>query len=228
MKIIYHSDYFSCPYSVFARKNSGDDGQVYFAIITAMFPFTKKPAAVFTRDGLKKYTRKHGYEVGEYSYGVPQVHWRNAAKLKIGKYCSFGVGVHIYLGGNHRTDWVTTYPFNALPQTYPDAAHITGHPASNGDVEIGSDVWIANNVTIFSGVKIGHGAVVGANAVVRKNVEPYGIVIGNPAQQTRLRFDENTVRQLLEIAWWDWPDEKVRGAIPLLQSGDIQGFLNSA
>ena len=48
---------------------------------------------------------------GKYTYsdGNPKVFYRNNdAKLVVGKFCSIASGVNIYLGGNHRTDWVTT------------------------------------------------------------------------------------------------------------------------
>ena len=35
-------------------------------------------------------------------------------KLTIGRYCSIADKVEILLGGNHRIDWGTTYPFSAF------------------------------------------------------------------------------------------------------------------
>ena len=52
------------------------------------------------------------YTTGKYTYGKPNIFWNNPnAKLKIGSFCSIASNCNIYLGGNHRTDWVTTYPF---------------------------------------------------------------------------------------------------------------------
>lgn len=164
-------------------------------------------------------------EKGRGTYGTPRVsQWGENARLKIGNFCSIAENVHILLGGEHRSDWVTTYPFNVL---WPKVAgHIKGHPRTKGDVIIGNDVWIATGAFILSGVTIGDGAVIAAHAVVTKDVPPYAIVGGNPAKIIRYRFDETTIQKLLEISWWDWPDEKIKGSIDLLLSDDIDAFVN--
>ncbi len=68
----------------------------------------------------------------------------------------------------------------------------------------------------MSGVIIGHGAVIAANSHVVKNVEPYSIHGGNPARLIKKRFDERTIRELLELAWWDKSDETIQRLIPCL------------
>ena len=105
------------------------------------------------------------------------------------------------LGGEHRADWITTYPFNAL---FSEGAHITGHPSSKGDIVIGNDVWIGYQSCILSGVTIGNGAIIGAKSVVTKDVPPYAIVAGNPAKFIRYRFPQETIDKLENLAWWDW------------------------
>ena len=53
--------------------------------------------------------------IGDFTYGQPLIlTWGENTKLTIGKFCSIGANVQIYLGGNHHTDWLTTYPFNVL------------------------------------------------------------------------------------------------------------------
>lgn len=166
------------------------------------------------------------YKIGRGTYGQLRVRQANAgATLAVGSFCSIADGVVVLLGGEHRPDWVTTYPFNVLNEK---ASHIKGHPKSKGDVIIGNDVWIGREALILSGVTIGDGAVVAARAVVTKNVPPYGIVGGNPARLIRHRFDNDTVERLLEIKWWDWPDSKIEAHFPELLSDNIERFLSAA
>lgn len=163
------------------------------------------------------------YKSGEYSYGTPTVlDWGEGKTLSVGKFCSFGPETVIYLGGNHRTDWVTTFPFTVLD---PVAAGIRGHPQSRGDVVIGHDVWMGRASSILSGVKVGHGACIAAHAVVTKDVPPYAIVAGNPATIVKYRFDERQVKKLLQIKWWDFPIEDIRDLYPKLLSSSVDEFI---
>jgi len=163
------------------------------------------------------------YLIGDHTYGKPRViSWGEGTSLTIGKYCSISRNVTIFLGSEHRTDWVSTYPFPAI---WEDAKSITGHPSTKGDVIIGNDVWIGYEVTILSGVHIGDGAAIGACSAIAKDVPPYAIVAGNPAQIIRYRFDEETIEKLLKIKWWDWPDEKVKENVHLICSDSIDTFI---
>jgi acetyltransferase-like isoleucine patch superfamily enzyme len=163
------------------------------------------------------------YPIGDYTYGKPRVvSWGEGTSLRIGKYCSISTHVIIFLGSEHRTDWVSTYPF---PYLWKEASATKGHPFSKGDVIIGNDVYIGYNVTILSGVAIGDGAAIGACSVVTKDVPPYAVVAGNPARVLRYRFDEEAIENLLKIKWWDWPDEKVKENIHLICSDSIDAFI---
>lgn len=165
------------------------------------------------------------HRIGRGSFGRPTVlSWRDGTALEIGSYCSIADSATIILGGEHRTDWVTTYPFSHF---FPEARGFKGHPRTKGDVVVGSDVWIGYEALILSGVRVGNGAVVAARSVVTRSVEPYSIVAGNPARHVRFRFDERAVKALEEIAWWDWPSEKIREAWPLLLADDAQAFIDA-
>ncbi len=184
-----------------------------------------KKEKFFTKD----YFGKKKYEIGDFTYGKPKIsEFDSSAKLKIGKFCSIAKGVRIFLGGNHRIDWITTYPFQ-FPEgskNWPETSQIKGHPATKGDVIIGNDVWLAHGVLILSGVTIGDGAVIGAGAVVTKNVEPYTIVVGNPAKFLKKRFNDEVIDMLLEIRWWDWSEEKIRRNLDVLCSPHIEQLYN--
>jgi chloramphenicol O-acetyltransferase type B len=166
------------------------------------------------------------YDIGPGSYGDLEVLWGNAgAQLKMGGYCSVAKGAQVMLGGEHRPDWVTTYPFSLVTEGYRDWP---GHPRSKGDVIIGNDVWICHGAMILSGVTIGDGAVIGARALVARDVPPYAIVSGNPARVIKMRFPEDIVARLLTLKWWDWPQDRIARAIPMLLADDITAFLDAA
>lgn len=160
--------------------------------------------------------------VGAWTYGRPKVRFsESGARLTIGRYGSIADGVEILLGGNHRTDWATTYPFPALPGLWPEAAGIAGSHTSRGDVTIGHDVWLGSQSMVLSGVTIGTGAVVAARAVVTRHVPPYAIVGGNPARILRLRFDEAQIASLLASRWWLLPRKDVVQLLPVLMSNRV-------
>jgi acetyltransferase-like isoleucine patch superfamily enzyme len=163
------------------------------------------------------------YFYGVGTYGTPIVHeFANATRLVIGSYSSIADDVHIFLGGNHRIDWISTYPF---PTKIPEAAGIPDYETSRGDVIIGNDVWLGSGCTILSGITVGDGAVVGARSVVTRNVPPYAIVAGNPARLVRWRFDEATRQALSASCWWSWPENEVRQLSRLLSSSQVDEFL---
>ena len=161
--------------------------------------------------------------VGEGTYGSPIVHnWGEDSKLIIGNYCLIADKVEIFLGGNHRIDWISTFPFN---QKFDSAKYIEGHPATKGDVVIGNDVWIGMNAVIMSGVAIGDGAVIAANSVVTKNVNPYAVVAGNPAREKKSRFPSSQIEKLLNLKWWNLGENKIEKLIPFLMSDSIDRLI---
>jgi acetyltransferase-like isoleucine patch superfamily enzyme len=187
---------------------------------------------------LRRYAgEREGYRTeplrrGRCSYGEPLIarfdgerapRAAHVENVYIGSFVSIGVDVVLQDGGSHHTDWVTTFPLRArlgLPGAYED-----GHPRSKGHTVIGNDVWIGRGARVLSGVAIGDGAVVGAYSVVTKDVPPYAIVGGNPAREIRKRFSEEQVAALLDIAWWDWPMEKIVESVSELSDPDVEGFI---
>lgn len=177
---------------------------------------------------MKKLKRYSKYNIGQGSYGRPKVHDWGGNKLTIGSYCSIAGQVKIFLSGNHRTDWVTTFPLNRRFPHWLDASLIKHETTSKGDVVIGSDVWIGYDSLILSGVTIGDGAVIAARSVVTKDVPPYAIVGGNPAKVIKYRFDESTIKSLLHIKWWNWNQDKIEKFMPLLLSERITDFIDNS
>lgn len=176
---------------------------------------------------IKKLKVKKLLSVGEYTYDIKNliidVYKGSEAKIIIGKYCSIGPNVRIITGGNHRTDWISTYPFRAKwdqPGKFQD-----GIPFTKGDIIIGNDVWISTGVIILSGIKIGNGAVISAGSIVTKDVPDYAHVGGNPAKVIGYRFDEDTVKILLNIKWWEWPSEKIKSGLKIISSNDVNALV---
>lgn len=175
---------------------------------------------------MKDNKRYRHFEIGERTYGEPKVFLgRTHGTLRIGKYCSIGPYVEFLLVGDHRTDFVTTYPFSMFFKEYK---YLKGYPRHRGDIVIGNDVWLCSGAHILAGVSVGDGAVVGLDSVVVKDVPPYAIVGGNPAKIIRYRFSPEIIEKLLSIKWWDWPNEEVYKAIPLLANENIMAFIEYA
>ena len=166
---------------------------------------------------------------GKYSYHANiEILWGSEeSTLTVGNFCSIASGVRVFLGGNHRTDWITTYPFGHVHTNVFNTFNGIGHPSTNGSVIIGNDVWIGSSVTIMSGVTIGDGAVIACNSHVCKNVEPYSITGGNPAKHIKYRFTSEQIESLLNIKWWYWDDEKINSKLNLLCDSNIDNFINS-
>ena len=147
----------------------------------------------------------------------------NHDKLVVGKFCSIACGAKFILtSANHTMKSLSTYPFPIFFEGWGlDIANVTDAWDNKGDIVIGNDVWIGYDAVILSGVTIGDGAVIGTRAVVTKDVPPYTIVGGVPARQIRRRFDEETVKRLLELKWWEWSDERIKENLSAIQSGSI-------
>jgi acetyltransferase-like isoleucine patch superfamily enzyme len=165
-------------------------------------------------------------QVGRGTYGVPTLHMYHYdnTRLIIGNYCS--MAPVCFIGGGHPPDRVTTYPL-AINLGLEGAGE-DGFPAPSKDIVVGSDVYLGQQSVILSGVTIGDGAIVGIAGVVTKDIPPYAIVGGNPARLIRYRFSADQIAALLEIRWWDWPEEEIKRAAPQLTSRDVDAFIEYA
>lgn len=175
-------------------------------------------------------------EVGVYTYYAGYYHDKSfvdqcaryilpdegTEKIKIGSYCSIGTGVSFNLFGNawHRHDWISTFPFRL---NFPDCKFNDGY-IDNGGITVGNDVWIGSEAMIFDGVTIGDGAVIAARSVVNKDVPPYAIVAGVPAEIIKYRFSDEEIALLLDTKWWDIDIELLKPGMELLTSNKVKEF----
>jgi len=145
-------------------------------------------------------------------------------KLIIGRFTALAAGVRFVMNGaNHAMGGFSTYPFNIFGGGWEagfDPAAWVGQ--SRGDTVVGNDVWIGGEAMVMPGVTIGDGAIVATRSVVTRDVPPFAIVGGNPAEVIRLRFEEGVIVELLEIAWWDWPASRISAHLDAIRGGDIE------
>jgi len=161
-----------------------------------------------------------GTTIGRHTYIVQpfETLYGEDADLIIGSFCSIAAGCHVFLGGNHMVNAISTYPFAAKQWKVPPCP---GHPSTHGNITIGNDVWIGRYVTIMSGVTIGDGAVIGALSVVTRDIGDYELAAGNPARVKKKRFSDEDIKILKALRWWNWPDAMIVEANPILLSGDV-------
>lgn len=156
--------------------------------------------------------------VGDYSYvGEHQ----RLVYANVGKFCSIAGGGSIGMGthtlNNLSTSPIFTAKHNGVGITWTDQ-----QPTNEfHEINIGNDVWIGARAMIMGGVTIGDGAVVGTGAIVTKDIPPYAIVGGVPAKIIRYRFSDDVIAKLLELKWWDMPEEKLKEHIALFQKEDV-------
>ena len=194
-------------------------------------PNTVHPIPGYDKEIYVKPTIKNpNIVVGEFTYiadsefesHVTHHYEWNGDKLIIGKFCQIAAGVEFVMNGaNHQMNAVSTFPSYTMEGWEMDPPAISDLPLK-GDTIVGNDVWIGQNAVILPGVHIGDGAIIGANSVVGSDIPPYTIVVGNPARETRKRFDDELIRLLLAFKWWDKSIEAINQLIPLLTSSDLE------
>ena len=144
-------------------------------------------------------------------------------KLIIGKFCAIARGVKFIMNGaNHKLSGISTYPFQIFGNGWEKAMPQPGDLPYKGDTIVGNDVWIGYEALIIPGVRIGNGAIVSSRSVVVSDVAPYSVVGGNPAKPIKHRFEPDVIAALEDIAWWDWPVEKITEHLDLIVGGDIE------
>lgn len=191
-----------------------------------LYPIQGSERTVF----LKNIVKNPNIIVGDYTYYDDPVDIHNfeknvlyhfdfiGDKLIIGKFCQIATNVKFVMnGGSHHLGGFSSFPFIIFQSYWPEVPFIENRKK---DTVIGNDVWIGYDATIMPGVTIGDGAIIGTRAVVTKDVAPYEIVGGNPAQVIRKRFDEETIDFLLKLEWWDWPIEKIKAHVLDIMNGD--------
>jgi acetyltransferase-like isoleucine patch superfamily enzyme len=130
------------------------------------------------------------------------------ARATVGAYGAIGARSSIN-PFNHPVDWLSINEFQYHPNSfdwvpeYRDFERLERTPDMFPRVTIGNDVWTGHNVNILAGVNVGDGAIIGAGSVVTKDVPPYAVVVGSPAQVKRFRFPDKTIARLLRVRWWD-------------------------
>lgn len=140
---------------------------------------------------------------------------------KVGSFCSIGDEVKIGLG-IHTLSMLSTSPiftekYNGTRTSWINEDVVVPYK----QVNVGNDVWVGERVLIMGGVTIADGAVIGAGAVVTKDVPPYTIVAGVPARTIRKRFSEDVIEKLLDIKWWNLPENKLKDRITFFQKKNI-------
>lgn len=180
------------------------------------------------RISVGEFTYYHNFDVLEdyASFLAPYLFPLSLDRLIIGKFVQIAHGVRfITSSANHKTSGFSTYPFANFMMTSKttseDIVAMFEASQNKGDIVIGNDVWIGLDATIMPGIKIGDGAIIGAKSVVTHNVEPYTIVGGNPACVIKKRFDNEVIKTLLEIQWWNWPIEKIEENRDVITGNDL-------
>lgn len=163
--------------------------------------------------GERNVLKGDSFKIGDYflSGNDVAVSGQNA-RFETGKFCSIAGGSTVLLGqGNHRIQSLSSYPLRSLPQLESSdwTKKFDFETESKTYCRLGHDVWVGTGSILLPNITLETGSVVSAGSVVTKDVPPYAIVGGNPAQIISLRFKPAMIKELLDLKWWDWPAEKI-------------------
>lgn len=146
-------------------------------------------------------------------------------KLVIGKFCALARNIKFIMNGaNHQSSGFSTFPFYIFGQGWEKARPKPGDLPFKGDTIIGNDVWIGYDCLIMPGIKIGNGAVISSRSVVVSDVPAYTVFGGNPARQIKQRFSSEIITELEQIAWWNWPIEKITANLQFIIAANINAL----
>lgn len=164
-------------------------------------------------------------EIGDYSYCD---RFADIANTTVGKFANIAAFVRIG-ATDHPMDKASLHHFHYRSADYfddaADDADWFAHRRSRRTV-IGHDTWLGHGAQVRPEVTIGHGAVVAGGAIVTKDVAPYMIVAGIPAVPLRARFSDNIATRMLDLAWWDWPHDRLRAALDDFRRLSAEDFLD--
>ena len=57
--------------------------------------------------------------------------------------------------------------------------------------------------------------------MVTKDIEPYAMVGGNPAEVIKYQFSSDEIEKLLRMKWWEWSEERVKESMGLLCTEEV-------
>ena len=191
----------------------------FFNISISKLAFVSSTNSLANSVSIYRGVKIKGSHVGSYSYIGP---YTDVENVVIGRFCS--IADHCRIGlANHTLDLLSTSPVFTLENNAVKTKWVENNVniESSKIVTIGNDVWIGSHALILGRVKIGDGAVIGAGAVVTKNVPPYAVVGGVPARIIKYRFSQEIIDKLLEIKWWNLPENILKENIGLFQTDNI-------
>jgi virginiamycin A acetyltransferase len=157
------------------------------------------PACQIARGSLVAPGTSFGYGTVIFGPGV----FKGSARISIGRYCAVGHGVRM-ISSDHRTDRANLQVRLQKRLGFGDL------DVARGPIEVGNNVWIGDAAILLSGVKVGDGAVIAAGTVVTRDVPAFAIVAGSPARLIRMRFDEEEIARISDLAWWNWSEDEMR------------------